>query len=64
VLYVGGEVLVGYRWQPALFGLDASTGKLLVTRNVKGGINSSPSVAGGVVYFGADDNRVYAFGLK
>ena len=46
-----------------LYALDANTGKLLSRTGTLfpgGAIMSSPNAANGIVYFGADDHRVYA----
>jgi outer membrane protein assembly factor BamB len=45
-------------------GCSGTTPKLCVPRWIAttgGAINSSPAVAGGIVYIGSDDNKVYAF---
>jgi outer membrane protein assembly factor BamB len=62
VLYVGTKDTPPYH----LYAIDASTGAKLWSRTVDGseccgGVHGTPSVAGGIVYVGAQDGNIYAF---
>lgn len=57
VLYVPG----GLNW--TFSALAATTGKTLFTINMGSATDSSPAVSNGLVYFGAYDGYLYAFGL-
>jgi outer membrane protein assembly factor BamB len=46
-----------------LYALNASTGALLWSYATQGGVQSSPAVVNGVVYFGSGGS-VYAFAMK
>jgi outer membrane protein assembly factor BamB len=44
------------------YALNATTGAFIWSYKTGNGVFSSPAVAGGVVYVGSNDNKVYAFG--
>jgi outer membrane protein assembly factor BamB len=58
VVYIGSS-------DGSLYALDASTGAVLWSYTIGGGLPvfSSPTVVNGVVYLAAADDHVYAFGL-
>ena len=47
-------------WPGAVYALDATSGTLLWMVPTAGQVTSSPAVANGVVYVGAEDDNVYA----
>ena len=49
-------------WDNNVYCLSASTGAEIWTYTTQGHVNSSPAVAGGIVYVGGWDHNVYAFG--
>jgi outer membrane protein assembly factor BamB len=57
---VGGVVYFGTVESHTLYALDAATGAKKWTYQTSGSILSSPTVVGGVVYVGSDDNTLYA----
>jgi outer membrane protein assembly factor BamB len=57
---VGGVVYFGSVESHTLYALDAATGAKKWTYQTRGTILSSPTVVGGVVYVGSDDNTLYA----
>jgi glucose dehydrogenase len=46
-----------------VYALNASTGALLWSYTTGSYVDSSPTVANGVVYVGSEDGNIYAFGL-
>jgi outer membrane protein assembly factor BamB len=46
-----------------VYALDAKTGAKLWSYNVGDYLDSSPTVANGMVYIGCNNGKVYAFGL-
>ena len=57
---VGGVVYFGTVENHILYALDATTGAKKWSYQTSGSIISSPTVVGGVVYVGSDDNTLYA----
>jgi outer membrane protein assembly factor BamB len=56
IVYVASDSDVG-----GLFAYDAATGAPLWTADTGGPVNSSPSVANGILYIGSFDGSLYAF---
>jgi outer membrane protein assembly factor BamB len=59
-------VAYGFGTPNGLAAIDASTGDVLMTRSLGGGVfemRSSPTVVGGRVYIGNDAGRLFALGL-
>jgi hypothetical protein len=46
-----------------VYALNATTGAFVWSYTTANSVESSPAVAGGVVYVGSDDDKVYAFGV-
>ncbi|HEU0003570.1 MAG TPA: PQQ-binding-like beta-propeller repeat protein [Ktedonobacteraceae bacterium] len=57
---VDGVVYIGSLESHTLYALDAATGKKKWSYQTRDSIVSSPTVVGGVVYVGSDDNTLYA----
>src|SRR6185295_20260563 len=63
IVRVGGIVCVALREGKVHF-LDAATGDSLWTYEAQGPIQSGVSASGSLVFFGSDDQSVYAFDLS
>ena len=46
-----------------LYGINATTGRVLVTKGLGGWSASTPAIVDGVVYVGSDGGELMAFGL-
>jgi len=51
-------------WLDTVYAFDALNGRLVWDYRTGGGVFSSPSIAGGVVFVGSYDSKVYAFGAS
>ena len=59
VTVAGGAVFFGSSSDDAAHCLDAATGKAIWTFHTDGPVRLPPTAAGGRVYFGSDDGRIY-----
>ena len=59
-VYVGRDI----RSSIGLTAIDASTGEPRWHYTIYAGVQTQPAIVNGIVYFGSDDNRLYALGAK
>jgi outer membrane protein assembly factor BamB len=59
-LAAAGVVYFGSGSDGYLYAVDGQTGQELWKLKADEGVYSSPTIAAGVIYFGSDDNHLYA----